>query len=171
MEQEVYKKLKDIESGKEVNYDLFVAIDEYKKYVKLGRNYRERLQILIMCYVDSPTLYELNNWDLAKILEYIRETDDMDFYGQDMEEITKCVKLILEMDENIESCTIKLVDIINMIADNKIPPRIVFNNCGIFFYDENEKDYHIKGLDENYTLFDSLSVLLNSLNEEVIILK
>lgn len=89
----IYQKLDNLNNGIEDNFNLFVDIKEYKKYVELGRNNKEKLQILIMCYVDNPTIDELNNWSLNDLLDYIKETDE-EFYEQDMIEIKKCIELI-----------------------------------------------------------------------------
>ena len=47
-----------------------------------------------MCYVNNPTIEELNNWTLEQFLEYVKETDDEEFFEQDMVEIRKCIKII-----------------------------------------------------------------------------
>lgn len=91
--ESIYKKLDNLKNGIEDDFNLFVGVEEYKKYVELGRNKKEKLQILIMCYVDNPTIDELNNWSLNDLLDYIKETDE-EFYEQDMIEIKKCIELI-----------------------------------------------------------------------------
>ena len=96
MEKEIYEMLDNLKQGKQIDFNIFVGVDEYKNYVKLGRNSKERLQILIMCYVNNPKIDELNNWSLNDLLEYIKETDDEEFYEQDMVEIRKCIDLINE---------------------------------------------------------------------------
>lgn len=96
MEKEVYKMLDSLKNGEQIDFNIFVGTEEYKDYVKLGRNSKERLQILIMCYVNNPKVEELNNWSLDDLLEYIKETDDEEFYEQDMVEIRKCIDLINE---------------------------------------------------------------------------
>ena len=96
MEKEIYEMLDNLKQGKQIDFNIFVGVDEYKNYVKLGRNSKERLQILIMCYVNNPKIDELNNWSLNDLLEYIKETDDEEFYEQDMIEIRKCIDLINE---------------------------------------------------------------------------
>lgn len=93
-EEKIYNMLDCIKNNIEMDFDIFTSIKEYQNYVKLGRNKKERLQILIMCYVDKPTIKELNDWSLNDLLEYIRETDDIDFYEDDMIEIKKCIDLI-----------------------------------------------------------------------------
>ena len=94
MEKEIYEMLDNLKNGKQTDFNIFVGVEEYKDYVKLGRNSKERLQILIMCYVNNPKIDELNNWSLNDLLEYIKETDDEEFYEQDMVEIKKCIELI-----------------------------------------------------------------------------
>lgn len=96
MEKEVYEMLDSLKNGEQIDFNIFVGTEEYKDYVKLGRNSKERLQILIMCYVNNPKIEELNNWSLDDLLEYIKETDDEEFYEQDMVEIRKCIDLINE---------------------------------------------------------------------------
>jgi len=91
--ESIYQKLDNLKNGIEDDFNLFVGVEEYKKYVELGRNKKEKLQILIMCYVDNPTIDELNNWSLNDLLDYIKETDE-EFYEQDMIEIKKCIELI-----------------------------------------------------------------------------
>lgn len=91
--ESIYQKLDNLNNRIEDNFNLFVDIKEYRKYVELGRNNKEKLQILIMCYVDNPTIDELNNWSLNDLLDYIKETDE-EFYEQDMIEIKKCIELI-----------------------------------------------------------------------------
>lgn len=97
-EEKIYNMLDCIKNNIEMDFDIFTSIKEYQNYVKLGRNKKERLQILIMCYVYKPTIKELNYWSLNDLLEYIRETDDIDFYEDDMIEIKKCIDLIDEME-------------------------------------------------------------------------
>lgn len=92
----IYKKLDSIKKGEQLDFNIFADVREYKNYVKLGRNSKERLQILIMCYVDNPTIEELNSWTINKFAEYVKETDDEKFYEQDILEINKCVELINE---------------------------------------------------------------------------
>ena len=96
-EEKIYNMLDCIKNNIDIDFDIYTSIKEYKNYVKLGRNKKERLQILIMCYVDKPTIDELNDWSLNDLLYYIKETDDIDFYEEDMIEINKCVDLINEM--------------------------------------------------------------------------
>lgn len=96
MEKEVYEMLDSLKNGEQIDFNIFVGTEEYKDYVKLGRNSKERLQILIMCYVNNPKIEELNSWSLNDLLEYIKETDDEEFYEQDMVEIRKCIDLINE---------------------------------------------------------------------------
>ena len=96
MEKEIYEMLDSLKNGKQIDFNIFVGTEEYKDYVKLGRNSKERLQILIMCYVNNPKIEELNNWSLDDLLKYIKETDDEEFYEQDMVEIRKCIDLINE---------------------------------------------------------------------------
>lgn len=98
MENEEYinNLLETLREIPRIDFNLYVGIENYKDCVKLGRNTKERLQILIMCYVNNPTIDELLNWTLNDLLEYIKETDDEEFYEQDMVEINKCIELIKE---------------------------------------------------------------------------
>lgn len=95
MENKVKMLLDCLKKKQQIEYDIYTTFEEFKNYVALGKTSKERLQILIMCYVDNPTIEELNNWTLEDLLEYIKETD-VEFYGQDMIEIRKCIKLIKE---------------------------------------------------------------------------
>ena len=99
MEQDINNLLETLREIPRINFNLYVGIENYKDCVKLGRNAKERLQILIMCYVNNPTIDELLNWTLNDLLEYIKETDDEEFYEQDMIEINKCIELIKEKGE------------------------------------------------------------------------
>lgn len=103
MEKEVYEMLDNLKNGNQIDFNIFVGVEEYKDYVKFGRNSKERLQILIMCYVINPKIDELNNWTLDDLLAYIKNTDDEEFYEQDMVEIRKCIDLINEKEVLEES--------------------------------------------------------------------
>lgn len=94
MEKDIYNLLDNLKNGIREDFNIYVGVEEYKDIVKLGRNEKEKLQLLIMCYVNNPTIEELNNWTLNDLLEYIKETDDEEFYEQDMVEIRKCIKII-----------------------------------------------------------------------------
>lgn len=96
MEYEVKILLNCLKKERQINYNIYSPIRKFKNYVALGKTSKERLQILIMCYVNNPTIEELNNWTLENLLDYIKETDDEEYYGQDMIEIRKCIKLIKE---------------------------------------------------------------------------
>lgn len=93
IEKEVKEKLDNIKAKKVgANYELYASIKDYTKYIKYGETYKERLQIFIMLYVYSPTLEELENWTLNKLLDYIKETNN--YYNLYEKHIDKCVKLI-----------------------------------------------------------------------------
>ena len=100
MEKDIYNLLDNLKNGIREDFNIYVGVEEYKDIVKLGRNGKEKLQLLIMCYVNNPTIEELNNWTLNDLLEYIKETDDEEFYEQDMVEIRKCIKII-EKETNV----------------------------------------------------------------------
>ena len=74
-----------------------VGVQSWELYVKFGTTNKERLQILIMCYVVNPKLEELNNWTINDLLNYIKETDE--YYEKDKEIIERCVNLINELGE------------------------------------------------------------------------
>lgn len=99
MEKDIYNLLDNLKNGIREDFNIYVGVEEYKDIVKLGRNGKEKLQLLIMCYVNNPTIEELNNWTLEQFLEYVKETDDEDFFEQDMVEIRKCIKIIEEESE------------------------------------------------------------------------
>lgn len=94
MEKDIYNLLDNLKNGIREDFNIYVGVEEYKDIVKLGRNGKEKLQLLIMCYVNNPTIEELNNWTLEQFLEYVKETDDEEFFEQDMVEIRKCVEII-----------------------------------------------------------------------------
>ena len=97
MEKEkIYELLESINNNEERDYNILVSIKDYPKYVSLGRNQKESLQILIMCYVDNPTLKELHTWNEFDLINYIRETDDEEYINADMEIIDKCREIIKE---------------------------------------------------------------------------
>lgn len=97
--EKVRDLLDNIKNGNEIDFNIMVEIQSWEQYVRLGKTKKERLQILIMCYVVNPTLEILNNWTLENLLDYIEETDDKEFYEKDMKEINKCVDLINELGE------------------------------------------------------------------------
>lgn len=99
MEKDIYNLLDNLKNGIREDFNIYVGVEEYKDIVKLGRNGKEKLQLLIMCYVNNPTIEELNNWTLEQFLEYVKETDDEKFFEQDMVEIRKCIKIIEEESE------------------------------------------------------------------------
>lgn len=99
MEKDIYNLLDNLKNGIREDFNIYVGVEEYKDIVKLGRNGKEKLQLLIMCYVNNPTIEELNNWTLEQFLEYVKETDDKEFFEQDMVEIRKCIKIIEEESE------------------------------------------------------------------------
>lgn len=99
MEKDIYHLLDNLKNGIREDFNIYVGVEEYKDIVKLGRNRKEKLQLLIMCYVINPTIEELNNWTLEQFLKYVKETDDEEFYEQDMVEIRKCIKIIEEEDD------------------------------------------------------------------------
>lgn len=94
MEKDIYNLLDNLKNGIREDFNIYVSVEEYKDIVKLGRNGKEKLQLLIMCYVNNPTIEELNNWTLEQFLEYVKETDDEEFFEQDMVEIRKCIEMI-----------------------------------------------------------------------------
>ena len=94
MEKDIYNLLDNLKNGIREDFNIYVGVEEYKDIVKLGRNGKEKLQLLIMCYVNNPTIEELNNWTLEQFLEYVKETDDEEFFEQDMVEIRKCIEMI-----------------------------------------------------------------------------
>ena len=94
MEKDIYNLLDKLKNGIREDFNIYVGVEEYKDIVKLGRNGKEKLQLLIMCYVNNPTIEELNNWTLEQFLEYVKETDDEEFFEQDMVEIRKCIEMI-----------------------------------------------------------------------------
>lgn len=91
----ILKDLEDIANGVRRNYEIFIDFSKYAKLVKVGRTYRERLQILIMCYYVNPTLEELQNLTLADVVKYIEDTDEK--YKKDITYLVKCVKLIKKL--------------------------------------------------------------------------
>ena len=99
MEKDIYNLLDNLKNWIREDFNIYVGVEEYKDIVKLGRNGKEKLQLLIMCYVNNPTIEELNNWTLEQFLEYVKETDDEEFFEQDMVEIRKCIKIIEEESE------------------------------------------------------------------------
>lgn len=99
MEKDIYNLLDNLKNEIREDFNIYVGVEEYKDIVKLGRNGKEKLQLLIMCYVNNPTIEELNNWTLEQFLEYVKETDDEEFFEQDMVEIRKCIKIIEEESE------------------------------------------------------------------------
>lgn len=99
MEKDIYNLLDNLKNGIREDFNIYVGVEEYKDIVKLGRNGKEKLQLLIMCYVNNPTIEELNNWTLEQFLEYVKETGDEEFFEQDMVEIRKCIKIIEEESE------------------------------------------------------------------------
>lgn len=109
MEKDIYNLLDNLKNGIREDFNIYVGVEEYKDIVKLGRNRKEKLQLLIMCYVNNPTIEELNNWTLEQFLEYVKETDDEEFFEQDMVEIRKCIDLINEK-EIIEESDIIMSD-------------------------------------------------------------
>ena len=96
MSEDIYEKLNILKEIENIDFNIYVGFDEYVDFVKLGRTKKERLQILIMCYVNNPTIEELKNWSLDDLLNYIKDTDDIEFYEQDMVVIRQCIKLINE---------------------------------------------------------------------------
>lgn len=96
-EERVNNLLKNIKKGVETDFNLMVGVQSWELYVKFGTTKKERLQILIMCYVANPKLEELNNWTINDLLNYIKETDE--YYEKDKEIIERCVNLINELGE------------------------------------------------------------------------
>lgn len=97
MEKEkVYELLESINNNQDIDYNILVAIDDYPRYVSLGRNQKESLQILIMCYVNNPKLEELHTWTKNDFVDYFKETDDSEYINHDMEIINKCMEIINE---------------------------------------------------------------------------
>lgn len=92
MKKQVLHLLDCIKKGQEVDYNIYTGVEEFKDLVMLGQDSKERLQILIMCYVNNPTLKELNDWTLDTLIEYMQETNE--HFQEDMLEITKCIELI-----------------------------------------------------------------------------
>lgn len=96
-EERVNNLLKNIKKRVETDFNLMVGVQDWELYVKFGTTKKERLQILIMCYVANPKLEELNNWTINDLLNYIKETDE--YYEKDKEMIERCVNLINELGE------------------------------------------------------------------------
>ena len=94
MSNDLNKKLDFLNKAENMDFNLYVGFDEFVDYVELGRTSKERLKILIMCYVNNPTIEEINNWTLEEFLNYVKDTDDIEFYEQDMVVIRKCIDLI-----------------------------------------------------------------------------
>lgn len=97
MEENVIIELDKIKNNiNDIDYSKFyVGIEDYELLVRIGRTRKERLQILILCYVYRPTLNELNNWELNDLIKYMEETDE--FFEEDMIYIRKCEKIINEL--------------------------------------------------------------------------
>ena len=98
-EQEiVQEKLENIKNGvKDFDYEIYTDFSNFKNIVKLGKTYRERLQLLIMCYYYEPKLEELKNLTLEQVLDYIKETDEQ--YRQDEKYVIECINLIKELED------------------------------------------------------------------------
>jgi hypothetical protein len=94
-EERVLKNLEDIKANnKDLFYDVEVGVENFVKYVKLGKTFEERKQILMMCYIANVTLDELLNWTLDKVAYYISATDD--YYDEDEYIFNECYRLIRE---------------------------------------------------------------------------
>lgn len=74
------------------NYEIETSIEMLPNLIKLGKTKKEKLQILMMCYISNPSLNELRDWSLNTFKRYVKQTDD--FYEHDLYYFNKCYKLI-----------------------------------------------------------------------------
>ena len=96
IQEEVAEKLRHIrERITDYDYEIQTSLYAFPEYVKEGKTYKERVQILIMCYMFCPDLYELETWKLDNIIDYIIETNED--YEIDKPYIDRCVELIKEV--------------------------------------------------------------------------
>lgn len=71
--------------------DILCDISQWYKIIEKETDLKKRTQLFIRCYVDRPTEDEIENWTLQKLVDYIKETDDM--WEQDLPYIRKCYLL------------------------------------------------------------------------------
>ena len=92
IKKQVIKLLDNIKNKKDGNYEIITDFEQFPELVKFGRNKKEKLQVLIMCYCSNPTIEELENLTLQEVVNYIKDTDE--YYNKDKKYINKCIEII-----------------------------------------------------------------------------
>lgn len=93
VEEIIKENLENIKNNVNINYQIETDIEKFIDLVKLGKDYKERLQILIMIYFVNPNIYELRNYTIEQVADYIKETEDLDKYRK---YYVECFKAIVE---------------------------------------------------------------------------